>query len=91
MGDRAVNFRYRTLPKSFIANVYPLAEVPLFKEYESNLWLAGTHTRTRLAQLYLYCADLFNISEYYAEFSVVGGRSRIYPRRVGFIPKRLAI
>lgn len=91
LGNRSVNFKYGLLNNYFIAEKYPFINVTPLMEYELNLWITKSYRNYRLKNMYLSCAHLFKLWNYYIDFTIVRGKSYFYPRRVGFIPKRLAI
>lgn len=91
LGQRALNFRYTALPRSFMKGTHPFTNLVPLLEYEQNLWINRLFKGLRLKNMYLGSANFFSLNEYYKEFTPLGTCDRFCPRRVGFIPKRLAI
>lgn len=91
LGNRTSNFKYGNLNTNFLLKKHSFRHITPLMEYELNLWFNRFYKDYRLESMYLSCAHLFNLETYYSDFNVLGGQSYFYPRRVGFIPKRLAI
>lgn len=89
--NRSVNFKYGNLNNNFLLKKYPFKHVIPLMEYELNLWLNRFWKDYKLDNMYLYCKNIFRLTNYYEDFDIIGKQSYFYPRRVGFIPKRLAI
>lgn len=91
LGQRVLHFRYTALPRSFGKKEHPFIVLVPLLEYELNLWVGRVFRVPRLRNMYLYSANLFQLGEYYKEFAPIGRFDHFCPRRIGFIPKRLAI
>lgn len=90
LGERVGLYKYLSLKSVSRTKTGPLTTFNILVEHESRLFLGRFKKNVRINNLYFLMKYLIDIDWYYAEFNAINRGSIFYPRRVGFIPKRIA-
>jgi hypothetical protein len=53
--------------------------------------LSSIDVNFRKSKLFLDCGNIFNVDKYYTEVNQAVFDTRFYPKRIGFIAKRIAM
>lgn len=91
-GRRAVSSNYEMLSVALSNAIHPFQEaIPMLTEYEQNLKIKSISCRVRTEKIYPLLNLFINFENDYNSLTNNYLNNNFYPRRTGYIPKRLAM
>lgn len=90
LGERSTFYKYLNLKNISHDCVGSLITFNTLTEYETRLFLSRPKKNIRIDNLYFFAKYFIDINLYYTDFNAMNHGSLFYPRRIGFLPKRIA-